>query len=115
MRPNLYAFMIVLAGCGPTIPIDLQASQKFPNAFSNEQLSDKAAAFGRELETPIKTGENAVGFYANFNVGPCYFAVQGYDDGRLSFDAYWYSRQKPARCDQAPAFEQLKAALLTSV
>jgi hypothetical protein len=100
-----------LAGCVAAEDIELQSTETRRTHLSDEQLTERTLGLGRELQTYVRTGQNGVGFYANFDVGACHYAVQRYRDGRLTIDAYWYSKRRSARCDRAPALGELRGVL----
>jgi len=104
---------LLLAGCGRAEPIELQSSSTLQTSASDEQLSGRLNILKDQLQTRISSGQNGEGFYANFAVGSCYYAVQRFQDGHLQVDAYWYSERTPTRCNHARALKRLRAALAT--
>lgn len=104
---------LLLAGCGRAEPIELQSSSTLQTSASDEQLSDRLEGLEDHLRTRTSSGQNVEGFYANFAVGSCYYAVQRFQDAHLQVDVYWYSERTQTRCDHAPALKRLRAALAT--
>ncbi|WP_156347192.1 hypothetical protein [Sphingomonas sp. Leaf33] len=104
---------LLLAGCERTELIELQSSANVRTSASDEQLSDRMTSLEGQLRTHVSSGQNGEGFYANFDVGSCHYAVQRFRDAHLQVDAYWYSERTPAQCANAPALKRLKAVLAT--
>lgn len=111
MKGYIGLVALLLAGCGRAELIELQSSATVHTPASDEQLSRRLTGLERQLQTRIASGQNGEGFYANFDVGSCHYAVQRFQDAHLQVDSYWYSERTPAQCNDAPALKRFKAVL----
>lgn len=100
---------LLLSACAERM--ELQSRDTLHATSSDVQLTERVTGLAKNLQADLDTGQNGEGFYANFSLGSCHYAVQRFKDGRLQVDAYWYSERSRARCDQSPALAQFKAVL----
>lgn len=107
---NLLAALLLAACVGEAREIELQSSDKIQGTADAEEVAGNLRQLGSNLRL-LRTGQNGVGFYAQVTDERCYFAVQGFGDGRFQLDTYSYSDQPSLRCDQSVARKIVREAL----